>query len=536
MPNIAFYGSHNASYVVEDNGEIIMVLEVERFLNYKYSGIAQYHLPRVSDLVFMAEYIPKWICNKLGIKEFEKCYFLNTDVIIYDLYRLEQFIPAKEYIQKHHHESHANSTFYQSDFKDALVFSFDGGGDDGKFNVYHATRNKGSILVDVVRNPFDGLSTYDLGYPYMIFGHFLGDIQIEDLGMGNLVYPGKIMGLCAYGVVNNDWLPHFIAFYKSDVNGWTKDDRLKTLSEAIEVPFDIDNRLFGELAYNVAATSQRAFEECFLEVADNYVDAYPDVPICLTGGCALNIILNSRVKSKYGRDVFVAPNSNDCGLALGMLLGEMKPQDKVDITYSGLDIFDTDCLLEYINNNHYIITKKSGISDVGDFVFNGGIVGVLRGKSEHGARALGNRSILCNPMFENMKDILNQKVKKREWYRPFAPVVRLEDVAKYFEWEGESRWMCFNVNVRDEYKGVLSAITHVDGTARVQTVTEKQNKWLYDLLTYMNDVCGVGVLLNTSFNVGGKPLLNTVKDAFYILENTQLDGLVIDDVFIKKKK
>lgn len=535
MPNIAFYGSHNASYVVEDNGEIVMVLEVERFLNYKYSGIAQYHLPKVPDLVFMAKYIAKWICNKLGISEFDRCYYLNTDVVIYDLYRLEQFIPAKEYISKHHHHSHASGTFYQSNYKEALVFSFDGGGDDGKFNVYRATRENGCELLDVIMSPTDGNSCYDLGYPYMIMGHYLGDIQIEDLGYGNLVYPGKIMGLCAYGSVNYDWLPHFIRFYKSDVNGWTKDNRIDALSRAIGVDFDVEKRLYGNIEYDVAATSQRAFEDCFFEIMNPYLDKYPNVPICITGGCALNIILNSRVKKDTGRDVFVAPNSNDCGVAVGMIMDHIRPAHPIDITYSGLGYFDGDMLLEMVNKNHHIKSDYyKDVSVIGDFIYNGGIVGVLRGNSEHGARALGNRSILCNPMIDDMRDVLNAKVKNREWYRPFAPVVRLEDVNKYFEWESDSRWMCFNVNVREEYKMILKAITHVDGTARVQTVTKEQNEWVYNLLTYMHERHGVGVLLNTSFNVGGRPLLNSVKDAFYILENTKLDGLVIDDVFIKK--
>lgn len=133
-----------------------------------------------------------------------------------------------------------------------------------------------------------------------------------------------------------------------------------------------------------------------------------------------------------------------------------------------------------------------------------------------------------------MKDILNAKVKHREWYRPFAPVVRLEDVNKYFQWDKESRWMSFCPQVKEEWKEKLSAITHVDGTARVQTVTKEQNPWLYDLLTEFEKETGVGVLLNTSFNVDGKPILSTVQDAFTILEKTQLDSLIIEQYYFRK--
>ena len=133
-----------------------------------------------------------------------------------------------------------------------------------------------------------------------------------------------------------------------------------------------------------------------------------------------------------------------------------------------------------------------------------------------------------------MKDILNDKVKHREWYRPFAPVVRLEDVSKYFEFEGESRWMGYCPKVREEWREVLVSITHLDGTARVQTITREQKQWLYDLLTEFEKKSGVGVLLNTSFNVDGKPILSTYQDALEVFNRTQLDGLVLSDYFIKK--
>ena len=134
-----------------------------------------------------------------------------------------------------------------------------------------------------------------------------------------------------------------------------------------------------------------------------------------------------------------------------------------------------------------------------------------------------------------MKDILNKKVKNREWYRPFAPVVRLEDVSTYFEWEGEARWMSFCPKVKKKWQKKLPSITHVDGTARVQTVTKEQNEWLYNLLTLFKEKTGVGVLLNTSFNVNGKPILSTVSDAFEISEKTELDSLIIEKYYINKK-
>jgi carbamoyltransferase len=170
-----------------------------------------------------------------------------------------------------------------------------------------------------------------------------------------------------------------------------------------------------------------------------------------------------------------------------------------------------------------------------DDLERGKIVGVVRGNSEHGPRALGNRSIICNPAISDMKDILNEKVKHREWYRPFAPVVRLEDVSEYFEWDRESRWMSFCPKVKEEWREKLPAITHVDGTARVQTITREQNEWLYDLLTNFKEKTGIGVLLNTSFNVNGKPILSTYKDAFHIYDTTDIDGLILEHLYIRKE-
>jgi len=548
MPNISFYGSHNSTYVVEDKGKILLVLEVERFLNYKNSGMAQYLCPKVTDLLFLSKYIPQFIMNKLGIKEFENCYYLNSDVIIHEHHFLEKNIPSKNYIHSLHHRSHAAGTFYQSPYKEALIFSFDGGGNDGKFNIYIGNRKNSVTLLEAVINPNinNPHIHYDLGFPYMVFGEYLADVKYEGLGMGNLVYPGKIMGLASYGKVNKKWLPHFIEFYKSNPDGsrqgeWGEDSyydyepKINELGKQIGVEFNINSRLSNQIAYNVAATSQRAFEECFLEIAKPYFKQYPDLPICITGGCGLNIILNTRLVEEFKRTVFVGPNPNDCGIALGLILDQIKPQKPVDITYSGLNLLDVDSLGHYIQNSH--ISFTSHIVDIPILVkdlVEGKIVGVARNRAEHGARALGNRSIICNPLLPEMKDILNSKVKHREWYRPFAPVVRLEDVSKYFEWEGESRWMTFCPKVRKNWRKKLVSITHVDGTARVQTVTRDQNEWLYDLLTEFEKQTGIGVLLNTSFNIDGKPILSTIKDAFSILETTQMDGLVIENFYFKK--
>jgi len=554
MANISYHGSHNGAIVVENEGEILCVIEFERFMNYKNVGMAQYKVPRY--IVMSLEQILDWIKKEYAIEEFENCYFSSTDFVgenfegTHRVFETKHMIKAKNYIHGTHHESHAAGVFYQSPYKEALVFSFDGGGDDGEFNVYHVVRGQEMTRLAQLLNPtYDRPHLfYNLGFAYMIFGQYLKDIGMEGVSDGNLIWPGKIMGLVSYGKWKEEWLEAFITFFKDDPDGHQDDyvTKLNILGEKIGVTFDIHNRLEGETAYDVAATAQRAFEECFIEVAKPYFEEYPDLPICITGGCALNILLNTRIKEEFNKEVFVGPNPNDCGIALGLMLKNLKPENAVDITYKGLPILDKDTLPQ--NLAEYSIVRKLMKRDeeyhpfeqwdpsiLIEDLMEGKIIGVVKGQAEHGPRALGHRSILCNPSIPEMKDTLNAKVKNREWYRPFAPVVRLEDVSKYFEFEGESRWMTFCPKVREEWREKLAAITHVDFTARVQTVTKEQNEFLYNLLTDFEAANGVGVLLNTSFNVNGKPILSTYSDAFKIYEKTQLDCLLLEDYYIRKE-
>jgi len=554
MANISYHGSHNGALVVEKDGEILCVIEFERFMNYKNVGMTQYKVPRY--IVISLQEILNWIEKEYGITEFDNCYFSSTDFIgenfegTHRPFQTNTMIKAKNFIHGSHHESHAAGVFYQSPYKEALVFSFDGGGDDGEFNVYHIVRGQEMTRLAQLLNPTYNRPHlfYNLGFAYMIFGQYFKDISMEGVADGNLIWPGKIMGLVSYGTWKEEWLDAFITFFKDDPDGHNNEymDKLNTLGEKIGVVFDINDRLSGQVAYDVAATAQRAFEDCFIEVAKPYFEEYPDLPICITGGCALNILLNTRIKQEFNKEVFVGPNPSDCGIALGLMLNRLKPEKPVDITYKGLPILDKNTLAQNLAEYPYVRRLMDRDEEYHPFeqweksilvddLIEGKIVGIVQGQAEHGPRALGHRSIICNPSIPEMKDTLNAKVKNREWYRPFAPVVRLEDVSKYFEFEGDSRWMSFCPKVREEWREKLAAITHVDFTARVQTVTKEQNEFLYNLLTEFNDKTGVGVLLNTSFNINGKPILSTYKDAFEIYNKTQLDCLLLEDFYIRKE-
>jgi len=538
MINIAIYGSHNAAIAVEKDGEIVLVLELERFVNSKNQGLSQYITYKPYDILWYSKYLAQYVCKKFNVEQFDHCFHQQTEVVIDEVeYKLFKDFPAKHYIEGKHHHSHASGGLYQSPYKKALIFSFDGGGNDGFFNIYLGKKGKELNLLECITHPRSESphEFLDLGLPYMLFGHYLAEIKQEvDISAGNLVYPGKMMGLASYGDIRDEWIPPLTEYFLTQINGLTYKEPLDKLGKNIGLVFDKDSRIGGKEGQDLAASVQKAWEDVFLSYAVPYMEKWPDHPIILTGGCALNIILNTRIKEEFKKEVFVGPNPNDCGLAAGMLLNNIRPLEPVDLTYAGTELLDKDLLSEYVNISHNTTSSFLDNDELVKDLIKGKIVGVARGRAEHGPRALGNRSIICDPTVANMKNILNKKVKGREYYRPFAPVVRLEDVSKYFEFEGEARWMSFCPKVREEYRDKLKAVTHIDGTARVQTITSAQNPWLYELLTKMDEKTGIGVLLNTSFNVAGKPILSTARDAFEIFHTKEMDRLIIENYYFKK--
>ena len=278
----------------------------------------------------------------------------------------------------------------------------------------------------------------------------------------------------------------------------------------------------GENAYNIAATAQASFEEAFFNILDGFDN---NIPLVLTGGCALNVLVNEKVKERYNRPVYVPPNPHDGGLSLGHIFLYRKPTERVDVTYNGLPLVDRDKLPDYIQKYN---ARKTNKAEIAKLIKDGKILGLVYGDSEVGPRALGNRSIVCDPNIPDMKDILNSKVKFREWYRPFAPFCKKEDAHKYFDSPNfdNLEYMSYAPRVKVD---TLPSITHVDGTARLQTVTEESHSHFYELLTEFGKLSETNVLLNTSFNIRGYPILSTIEDALYALENTEMDYVVIED-------
>ena len=421
-----------------------------------------------------------------------------------------------------HHNTHAAAAFYMSPFSQALIVSYDGGGDDGHFNIFAGSK-EGIQLLEKIPSDFGG--------GYLLAGSMIK--EVAESSRSQLALAGKMMGLCAYGSVIENHVEPFKDFF-FDRNYSRLADRTKLPLKNLDNPWDnpLENWKFeGKGGYDIATTAQAAFEYALFGVLDRYD---PNVPIVLTGGCGLNVLVNEKIKCLYDRPVYVPPNPHDGGLSLGHLFLYKKPDHQVNITYSGLPLLDRDKLQSYVDE--YGARKVNKI-EIAQLIKGGKILGLVYGDSEVGPRALGNRSIVCDPNIADMKDILNSKVKFREWYRPFAPFCKKEDANKYFESRNfdNLEYMSYAPLVKKEYREKLPSITHADNTARLQTVTEKSHPGFYEILTHFGEISETNVLLNTSFNIRGYPILSTIEDALYALNNTDMDYVVIEDYLFSKK-
>ncbi|QFG06375.1 Nol-like carbamoyltransferase [Synechococcus phage S-SCSM1] len=516
MFNLGIHGSHNSTLVLSFQDEVLEAVEVERLISHKNAALYYYENPLHA--VNIVREINEYFKKKYN---FEKYDVIVINSMPEDKFPWDDVFEYEELEYCDHHVAHACCGFYQSPFQEALVVSFDGGSDEGFFNAYTIKRGEDPVKI------YSGEKDYAVSY--MSAGHFIRAIKTEqDIYKGNLVYPGKLMGYVGYGEYNEKYARKLTEFYKSNTYDDVPDAVCRFVKEFNFV--DWQEYFTNRDGKDIATTNQIVFEQLFQEEIQPLLDKYPNLPLVLSGGCALNIINNTKLARD--RELFVPPNPSDVGIALGCLLYIIRPNHQVDTTYIGSPVWDRMDLSRHLVEN--VQSRETTPKEVAEIILSGGIVGVVRGGSEHGPRALGNRSLLCDATNPNMKDIMNLDVKHREPWRPFSPIVRLEDVSKYFDWRKESRHMTFSPEVRPEYRELLSSVTHIDGTARVQTVTLEQNEFIYQILCQLDSMSGHGVLLNTSFNVAGKPILNTYKEAFEVLAKKPISGLVLENYYFPK--
>lgn len=530
MNNISIYGGHNASVSFSDLNKTYRVLELERLFNERYFMLFD---KSENEFFEIMQKVLKVANDYWGIKnDFDTCaYGFNGSN---HLNLIQKVINVKNIKQYDHHLSHAACAFYQSSFNKSIIISFDGGGNDGVFNVYHGCKNEGIKKINFS-------SSINLGHAYMLTGYPIKEIQNQKGRLPHdLALAGKIMGLVGYGSSIENWLPSMIKFYKQ-TGRWN----LNSLGNEIGLKLSV-NSIENQIAYDFAATSQKAFELIFLEIYNEVLsfcknNNIESNNICLTGGAALNVLLNEILIRKKGinKNFFIPPNPDDGGLSLGQLFLLNKEQKQNDITFNGLPILDKNKFNSYLNNRK---NKKITDYELAKYISDGKIVGIIQDDSEVGPRALGNRSIVCDPRFPNMKDVLNSKVKFREWFRPFAPVARDKDANKYFDLSGNinknHKFMSFAPKVKKEYRKILPSITHNDGSSRLQVVFEDEDSLFYRILNNIELINPnlPSVILNTSFNIKGKPILSSYEDAFFVLDNTKLDAVYSNGYIFEKNE
>lgn len=437
-----------------------------------------------------------------------------------------------------HHDSHTAAVYYPSCFDNAAILTVDGRGELASTRIYKAVDGK-----------FEKLT--QMNYPNSL-GAFYSCIT-EYLGFNENVDEGKIMGLAPYGKdklinkmrkvlsakngsyqLNLDYFD-FHKFPEKNVS----DEFVKLFGKPRQKGSTITQR-----HKDVARATQAVLEEAMLELAKATRDLTGQKNLCLTGGVALNSVANGIIiRSKLFENVYIYPAAGDDGVSVGAALysyyslgGKRLKTEKNKSPYLGYKSNSREILKAIKKNNLDYIKSNNIYKDVAKLLAKNKCVGWYQDKAEFGPRALGNRSILIDPRKATNKDLVNSKIKFRESFRPFAPSALEEYAKKYFETNGvKSPYMILAFDVKKNKRRIIPAVTHVDGTARVQTVNKKQNLKYWKLINEFYKLSKVPVVLNTSFNRMGEPIVNTPEEAIACFQGSGLDAVVLGDYLILKK-
>jgi len=559
------YGHDSAAALLHD-GEIIATAEEERFIRKKHTldfpahairycldeagipidevdHIAYYWNPslHVADQIWhIVRYLPrslKLVQSRLGQNFLP---MMRLEHTLRNELGLSARSKARRIHRVEHHAAHAASAFLLSPFEEAAIFSVDAVGEwtSTWFGVGEG-------------NNFRKLG--EIGFPHSI-GMLYGSVT-EYLGFHYASDEGKVMGLAPYGDPE-EYLAEFRKIVRLEPQGrfsldlsyfdyhlygrghWVSDKFVRTFGPPRRKGEPIERR-----HENVAAALQRITEEAGLHMAEHLHAVTGKRNLCIAGGVGLNSVLNGKLLQRGAfNEIFVQPAANDAGTALGAalwvhtrLLGLPRPS-VMNHAYWGPNFTNEEIattLAHYDGRLTYRLVEDPARAGA-EIVARGEILGWFQGRMEIGPRALGNRSILADPRRPDMKDILNARVKHREPFRPFAPSVLEERTGEYFTVDHPSPFMILVFDVRPEKRALVPAITHVDGTGRVQTVSRQTNPRYWGLIREFERLTGVGVVLNTSFNVMGEPIVCKPQEAIECFLSTGIDRLIIGDYLVEK--
>lgn len=537
------------------NGTVIGAISQERLDRIKHSSSSKIPVDAINTLLkYFHLSIEEITCIGISYNSVEDLcvekFYKEELETIYGCIRIPVFFT-------NHHIAHAYSSFFSSGFDDALVFVADGAGD--YFNgmqeaesLYIAKENKIEMICRRLQNPTIGRLTDERSYLLPHMPSFIQDYEISlgkkysqithliELGRNG---EGKTMGLAGYGVP----LFNYNAYKKGDFLNFSL--KYKDLLEEIFSLKVLSGKSYKEFIRderaNIASTVQLMLENTIIDLLDDVLNIYPCKNLVLSGGIFLNCILNGKIINKFNLDNFYAlPPAGDDGQALGAAYyaytkyGKVQNKFKIPSPYLGISYSDSEIenTLKNTNLTYSFLEDDHLAEEIANHISVNKIVAIHRGKTEIGPRALCHRSIFANPKCPDIKDILNYKVKHREFFRPFAPTVIAEEQFKYFDLKFESKFMNVATTVKEEYRYQLPGITHVDGTARVQAISKESEPFIHKILMAVKQKIGFPIVVNTSFNVNGEPIVETPFDAIETFLKTEIDVLIIGNFLVDKSK
>lgn len=448
-----------------------------------------------------------------------------------------------------HHRAHMASAFFVSPFKEAAILSIDGFGDFVSTMLGEGEGNRIRVL-DQVEFP------HSLGLFYLAVTQYLGFLKYGD--------EYKVMGLAAYGK------PIFLDDFRKIVRlhrGGTFEldlDFFRHHTEGVEMTWNNEQpkvgrafsdkfvKKFGPPRHpqepiakrheDIAASLQAMLEEAYFHILNNLYERTKKKSLCLAGGVAFNSVANGKIFDHTPfEEVYIQPAAGDAGTALGaayyvyhQVLGEPR-KFIMRHAYWGPH-FSTDVVENYLKQyglNYQVLDENILIEKAVHAIASGKVVGWFQGRMEWGPRALGNRSILADPRKAKMKDILNARIKRREPFRPFAPSILIEATKDYFEKDYPDPFMIKVYPIKEEKREIIPAVTHVDGTGRLQTVDREENPLYWNLIRAFDELTGVPVVLNTSFNEN-EPIVCTPQEALECYLRTKMDVLILENFLLKK--
>lgn len=567
----AFHGDASAALVID--GELVAAAEEERFTRVKHAAGFPVHAIRSCletagfdlrdvDHVAISRNPSAHIHKKLLYTVRHKP---ALDLIRSRLANVSKIHDLRELLADHlgmgvheirakihnieHHRSHLASSFFVSPFERAAVISVDGFGDfvSGMWGIGEGNRID---IEDWVEFP------HSIGILYTGITQFLGFPKYGD--------EYKVMGLSSYGQpefaeqmktllrATNGLhyklnLEYFVHHSEGVQMNWDSgypemSDVYSAALETLLGPRRVAGSAVEQRHQNIAMSLQHHLEETLFHMLNALHQKTRCTDLCLAGGVALNCVANGKITDRTPfRRVYIQPAANDSGTAIGAayyvhhtILGNPR-RFVMDHAYYGPQYPEAEMLrvLEASGVAYRRLDRQPLLDAAAERLAEGMVLGWYQGRMEFGPRALGNRSILVDPRRHDMKDILNARIKHREPFRPFAPVIKEDKTAEYFDKSDPSPFMLMTYNVRTDKRDVIPAPTHVDGTGRLQTVTRSQNELYYDLLHAFEQRTGVPVLLNTSFNEN-EPIVNNPQEALDCFLRTKMDVLVLGPFIAEK--